>query len=250
MPLKVGIAGLVHDHVWWLLKEWDGISNAQVIAIGEPNVALHARAAAGRPGIRFHNSWREMLADTELDIVVVTTDNREARAVVEAAARKNIGLLLEKPLAADLEDGEAIYAVARSANIPFFVNWFTMWVPEVASVLLMAKRGDIGRIHSFQFRIAHAGPKEIGCTRNSVRGSTIRTNGTGAARWSTSAATAPALRRSCSALRPTSRALPAIGSRTTLRSRTTVSSCSTIRVALRFARARGRSRAPLSSTDL
>ena len=164
MPLKVGIAGLVHDHVWWLLKEWDEIPNAQVIAIGEPNVALHARAAAGRPGIRFHNSWREMLADTELDIVVVTTDNREARAVVEAAAWKNIGVLLEKPLAADLEDGEAIYAVARSANIPFFVNWFTMWVPEVSSVLLMAKRGDIGRIHSFRFRIAHAGPKEIGCT--------------------------------------------------------------------------------------
>jgi predicted dehydrogenase len=164
MSLRVGIAGLAHDHVWSQLKEWDEVPSAKVIAVGEPNQALHPRAAAGRSGIRFFNCWREMYANTELDIVVVTTDNREARAVVEEAARKNIAVLLEKPLAADLEDGEAIYAVARSANIPFFVNWFTLWVPEIASVLLLAKRGDIGRIHSLRFRIAHAGPKEIGCT--------------------------------------------------------------------------------------
>ena len=164
MVLRVGIAGLVHDHIWGLLTDWDGVPDAQIVGIAEANRTLHARAAAGRPGVVLYDSWRDMLDSAELDILVVTTDNRMARPVVEAGAARRIAVMLEKPLAADIEDGQRIYDVALGAGIPFMVNWFTMWIPEITTALTMARRGDIGRPHYFRFRIAHAGPREIGCT--------------------------------------------------------------------------------------
>jgi predicted dehydrogenase len=71
--------------------------------------------------------------------------------------------MLEKPLASTLADGLSMYRMAEAARIPLFVNWFTFWQPTIQTALRMAKGDDIGRLHYVRFRIAHAGPREIGC---------------------------------------------------------------------------------------
>lgn len=164
MTLRIGIAGLVHDHVWGLLPQWEAIGDVELVAIAEPNTTLYGKVALKRGQPRFFSSWRDMLKEAQLDILQITTENDAALPIVEAAAGLGIAIMLEKPLAASLEDAERIFAAARAANVPFMVNWFTMWDPAIQATLDIAKRGDIGRPHYFRFRIGHAGPKEIGCT--------------------------------------------------------------------------------------
>ena len=196
MTLRVGIAGLVHDHVWGLLPQWEAVADADLVAIAEPNSELHGKVTLTRGQPRFFLEWREMLEQAQLDILQITTENDAALPIVEAAAGLGIAIMLEKPLAASLEDAERIYAVARAADVPLMVNWFTMWDPAIQTTLDIAKRGDIGRPNYFRFRIGHAGPREIGCTPEFYSWLYDRKRN-GGARWSISVAMAPTWRHGC-----------------------------------------------------
>lgn len=43
--LRVGIAGLVHDHVWNELKHWQQTGRVRIEAIADPHEPLRQRAA-------------------------------------------------------------------------------------------------------------------------------------------------------------------------------------------------------------
>jgi predicted dehydrogenase len=163
MTQRIGIIGLVHDHVWGLLKEWESLAGVEIVAIAEPNQNLHAKVSLHRSTPRFYRNWEELLQKEPLDLVQLTNENNAAWPVVEAATARKIPVMLEKPLASTLEDGLRIYKAAEAARIPFFVNWFTFWQPAIQTALRMAKGDEIGRLHYVRFRIAHGGPREIGC---------------------------------------------------------------------------------------
>lgn len=162
--MRIGIVGLVHDHVWRLMEQWEDVGNAEIVGIAEPNPDLHAKVALARSKPRFFTSDTEMLDTLALDAVMVTTDNVDAVGVVERAAARGLSIMLEKPLAATMDAASQVYKAGRAGKGVFFVNWFTLWEPAIWTALSMAKDGAIGRIQYFRFRIGHAGPKEIGCT--------------------------------------------------------------------------------------
>ena len=80
MRQRVGIVGLVHDHVWGLLKEWDSLADVEIVAIAEPNQRLFAKVALHRSAPRFYHSWEELLQEP-LDLVQITNENNAARPV-------------------------------------------------------------------------------------------------------------------------------------------------------------------------
>jgi predicted dehydrogenase len=160
---RIGIIGLVHDHVWGLLKDWDSLAEAEIVAIAEANQKLLSKIALRHSIPRFYDCWQELLQKESLNLIQITNENNAAWPVVEVAASRKIPVMLEKPLASTLGDGLRIYKAAEAARIPLFVNWFTFWQPAIQTALRMAKSGDIGRLHYVRFRIAHAGPREIGC---------------------------------------------------------------------------------------
>lgn len=163
MTLRVGVIGLVHDHVWSQFEDWETVADARIVAIADPDRSLWNKVRLNRSQPAFYDSWRVMLDAEPLDAVVITTQNNAALPVVEAAAARHLPIMLEKPLAASLPEGCSIYDTAMAGGAVFFVNWFTHWIPAIRTALEIAKRGDIGRIQYFRFRIGHAGPKEIGC---------------------------------------------------------------------------------------
>src|ERR1700676_2114526 len=88
MRQRVGIIGLVHDHVWGLLKQWESLADVEIVAVAEPNAGLFAKVALPRSTPRFYHSWEELLQKETLDLVQITNENNAARAVVEAAAAR------------------------------------------------------------------------------------------------------------------------------------------------------------------
>ena len=161
---KLGVAALVHDHVWGELRKWKAIPDVEIVAAGDVNPPLLQRVKEEFGVRRLYNSWQEMIEKEDLDIIQAASENSIAADIVEAAAAKGIHVISEKPMSARLEQANRMVRAAKEAGTILMINWPTAWSPAVNKMMDMIKSGDIGTPFYFKFRSAHNGPKEIGCS--------------------------------------------------------------------------------------
>jgi predicted dehydrogenase len=163
-PLRVAIAGLVHGHVSGFLTSALQRHDIQIVGIAEPDQQLADRYAHQ---FKLDPQWlysdlETMLAKAQPQAVLAYSNTRDHRAIVEAAARHLIAVMMEKPLAVSLEDALAIQRAADPAKIPVLVNYETTWYPSNAAVYELVRSGALGDIRKVVIHDGHRGPKEIG----------------------------------------------------------------------------------------
>lgn len=163
-PVRVAIVGLVHDHALGLLHNLPGNTNVQLVGIAEPDTKLAAQYEH-----RFHLDHSLFYADMNTmmdklypDAVLVYTDILDHRKVIEAAARRGISSMVEKPLATTVEDALAIRKIAREYHVQVLVNYETTWYSSNAEAIREADDGKLGAIRRVVVHDGHEGPKEIG----------------------------------------------------------------------------------------
>ncbi len=163
-PLRVAIAGLVHGHVAGFLGSALKRSDITIVGIAEPDQQLARRYANEfkLDSILLYRDVDEMLTKTQPQAVLVYTDTREHRRVVEAAARHHVTVMMEKPLATTVEDALAIEQAADRARIPVLVNYETSWYRSNAAIRTLIRDGALGEIRKVVIHDGHQGPKEIG----------------------------------------------------------------------------------------
>jgi predicted dehydrogenase len=161
---RVGVAAMVHDHVWGELKRWQALPNVELVAAGDVNQELRDRAQS-EFGIRnVYRSWQEMVENEELDVVQAASENSAAADIVEACAARGIHVITEKPMSATLDQANRMVLAANDAGITLMVNWPTAWNPAIQELERRILSGDIGKLFYFKQRSAHNGPKELGCS--------------------------------------------------------------------------------------
>ncbi|MBP7560184.1 MAG: Gfo/Idh/MocA family oxidoreductase [Armatimonadetes bacterium] len=161
---RVGIAAMVHDHLWGELAHWSKLENAEIVAAGDENEELRAKVQAEYGVPKLYSSWQEMIESEELDIVQAAAPNNAGAEIVEACAAKGIHVISEKPMAARLEQADRMLAAAEKAGAKLMINWPTAWQPSIYWMLEMIRDGAIGDLFYLKYRAAHNGPKEIGCS--------------------------------------------------------------------------------------
>lgn len=162
---RVGIASLVHDHVWDELKHWRALPKIELIAASDSNAPLRERVRREHDLPRVYESWREMLAKETIDIVLAASENSTAVEIVEACAEKGIHVVSEKPMAANLAQAKRMLEAAAEAKTELVINWPIAWRPEIQEWERRIAAGEIGSVFHLSYRAAHNGPKEIGCSR-------------------------------------------------------------------------------------
>src|SRR5258708_30523206 len=119
-PLRVAIVGLVQGHVAGFLGPALKRSDIQIVGIVEPDQQLAHRYADQfklDPQL-LYSDVEQMLATVQPQAVLVYTDTRDHRRIVEAAARHRVPVMMEKPLAVSVEDALAIKRAADAGRIP------------------------------------------------------------------------------------------------------------------------------------
>lgn len=119
--LRVGLIGagwISESHLPHI--EADG--DAHVVAVCDLDLA-RAEAISRPRGGRAYGDWTEMLDAEQLDMVWVCTPPLHHRAPTVAALERGIHVYLEKPVARDLSDGEAIVAAAEGADAVCVVGY-------------------------------------------------------------------------------------------------------------------------------
>jgi predicted dehydrogenase len=161
-PLRLGIAGLSHSHVHGILGRAAG--DVRIVGIAEPNRELAGRYAKryGLDAGLVFGALKEMLAAAKPEAVAAFGPTDEHRAVVEACAPRGIHVMVEKPLAFDLDEALAMQALAERHCIHLLTNLETTWYPSVHAAHALVQEGAIGEIRKVVVHDGHRGPKEIG----------------------------------------------------------------------------------------
>jgi predicted dehydrogenase len=161
--IRVGVLGLVHDHIWGELDRLSECEDAELVGAADPNEPLLERFRE-HTGVEvtYHN-YSELLEKEQLDAVFAYGTNRSTGELVEMAAEHGLHVMTEKPMASDLEVADRMLVAAREAEVVFMVNWPIFRSAEVRCAHRHAEEGLIGRIWQLKWRGGHCGPKEIGC---------------------------------------------------------------------------------------
>ena len=163
-PIRVAIVGLVHGHVRGFLSTLPKATNATLVAISEPDVALtkQYQKQYHLESTPTYTDFETMLNNEKPDAVLIYTTIKDHRKVVEAASKHHISSMMEKPLAISLEDALAIRKTARDNHVHVLVNYDTNYYPNNTEAIRLAQDGKLGTVRKVLYYAGHEGPKEIG----------------------------------------------------------------------------------------
>jgi len=162
--LRIGVAGLVHDHVWKELGFWRGCPQAEIVAVTDRHPELMERVERECGPVQKYATAEEMFARESLDALQLCASNRDDVEIGLQALARGIPCLLEKPMAHCLAGADALLEAARAQNVLLAINWPLQWKPEVQTALQQIDAGAIGTVFELNVRMAHEGPRELGCS--------------------------------------------------------------------------------------
>jgi predicted dehydrogenase len=163
-PLRIAIAGLVHGHVDGFLHALQKRPDVQLVGIFDPDKALqhHYAQQFKLADSLFFTDLNVMLDQTKPEAVAAFSSTSDHPMIVQAAAKRHIDVMMEKPLAVSVAQGDLIQTAAKQSGIQVIVNYETTWYKSHAAIWKLVKQqhalGDLNRIVAMD---GHEGPKEI-----------------------------------------------------------------------------------------
>ena len=157
--LRIGLAGLGsmgRNHLRILASRTD----IRLAAIADP-VADALASAVATSGAQAFDEPLAMIAEAELDALVIAAPTTSHVPLALAAIQRNIAVLVEKPLAESAEEGERIVIAARERGVPVQVGHVERFNPAVLELGRLLKDGWLSSIYSIASRRAGPFPDRI-----------------------------------------------------------------------------------------
>ncbi len=99
---------------------------------------------------RAARDWAELVADPQVEAVVIASPQETHRAIAEAAFARGKPVFCEKPLGASLADAEAMTAAAERAGTANMVGFNYVRTPATQYARQLIASGAIGRVTWFR----------------------------------------------------------------------------------------------------
>jgi scyllo-inositol 2-dehydrogenase (NADP+) len=166
-PVRLAIIGLAHDAVGDFIQRAQARHDVQLVGIVESNPELITRYARlfNFNTNFFSPSLDDLLAKTNAQAAAVFTSTFDHQRVVETCAAHGMDVMLEKPLAVDLEQARAIAAAAKKNGIQVIVDYETAWFPGIQTAYtIVHDQHAIGDVRKIIVCAGNKGPKETGCS--------------------------------------------------------------------------------------
>ena len=165
-PLRLGVAGLSHGHLWDVISRVDR-GDFVVVGVAEKNDKLRDknRLREKLDASLFYADLEEMLDKTKPEAVIVYESIYDHLRVVEACAPRGIHVMVEKPLAVNMEHANRMAELAKKHNIHLLTNYETTWYNTNHEAYKLINEGAIGKITKINVYDGHQGPFEIGCEK-------------------------------------------------------------------------------------
>jgi inositol 2-dehydrogenase len=150
MKLKVGLIGLGRLGKVYARDLSSRLAETRLTAVADVNATLAAEIAAEFDVPRSYGDPRELLADADVDAVVIVSPTHTHKDVVLAAMASRKPTFCEKPLALTLDECRAMKAAVDKHGTFFQMGFMRRFDPGYAAARRRVEDGGIGRAVIFK----------------------------------------------------------------------------------------------------
>jgi len=148
-PVRWGIVGpgrIAED----LVGDFVHVPDAEVLAVASRS-SDRAQAFAAKHGIdRAYGSYRELIADPDVDVLYIATPHPQHLAIGLEAARAGKSLLVEKAFTATLTGAQSLVDEVHAHQVFAMEAMWTRFQPAVVKARQLLADGAIGEVRSVQ----------------------------------------------------------------------------------------------------
>jgi predicted dehydrogenase len=150
MHLRVGIIGfgrIGNEHAAWLSRA----GNARAVAVTDATQARRDKAVAA--GLRAYERVDQLMADPQVDAILVSTPTSMHYDHALAAIQANKHVMIEKPMAIDFNRADALVDEARKAGVIVSVFHNRRWDIDYLAVKQAIAAGTFGKLINVESRL-------------------------------------------------------------------------------------------------
>ncbi|MDR7309240.1 putative dehydrogenase [Nocardioides luteus] len=144
-PLGVAVVGAGY---WGpnLVRNFRNAPDWTLVAVVDLDVARAREVIGGGTDVLATADLDEVLARDDVDAVAVATPAGTHRVLVERALRAGKHVLVEKPLADDVESGRSMVAAAEAGGLVLMADHTYCYTPVVQKIRELVEDGSLGEI--------------------------------------------------------------------------------------------------------
>jgi scyllo-inositol 2-dehydrogenase (NADP+) len=112
----------------------------------------HKNAEKDYPGITSYDDIETLLADPEIELIVINTPNFTHYDYAKQALTAGKNILIEKPLTATSAEAKELFEVAEGAGLKIFVYQNRRWDSDFTAVKNIIRSEKLGKLSEVHFR--------------------------------------------------------------------------------------------------
>ena len=120
---------------------------AEIVAVTDVNREAAEKAAKEYGIARVHDSAEKLIEDPDLDAVIIGVPNKWHAPLAVKALQANKHVLLEKPMAIDLNDAKKIRDAALKSDRVLMISHQMRWEGPAMAVKEKVEQGELGNIY-------------------------------------------------------------------------------------------------------
>jgi predicted dehydrogenase len=128
----------------------------QVAAMWDPDANALQTSLAKTPGARAASSVEDLVGDPAVDIVYIASPPAMHMRGVKAATAAGRACLCEKPLAASVDEAQALRDLVVAGGLPFAVNFPFASAPASRRLMELVRDGSLGTIREASIKVRFA----------------------------------------------------------------------------------------------
>lgn len=146
--VRLGVVG----YGYWgpnLARNAAEASGGELTAIADFSQAALARAAKRHPGARMYEHWRMLIADSNVDAVLIATPVASHFEIALAALKAGKHVLVEKPMTTTASEAEILIAEAARRGLVLMVDHTFVYTPAVQKIRELIADGSLGDLYYY-----------------------------------------------------------------------------------------------------
>ncbi len=147
----IGVGSMGFNH----LRVYSELADAQLVGISDVS-AERLDSLKSRFAVNTYTDYRELIEKEKPEALSITVPTSDHEQVASFALRAGVHVLVEKPIAATVEEGKRLIALAKEVDRQLMVGHIIRFNPAMQALKARLDAGELGKI--FQIFCRRAGP--------------------------------------------------------------------------------------------
>lgn len=154
--IRVAILSFWHVHAKDYTRQAEMNPHTRIVAIWDEEPE-RGRQKAEEYGVRFYENLQELLANPDIDAVIVVTPTAMHPEVMIAAANAGKHIFTEKVVAVTVKECQDILAAVKTSGVRLTVSLPRAYTGFADAILRAIREDELGKVTTVRIRLAHNG---------------------------------------------------------------------------------------------